>query len=92
MITVINASAAAALLEQTPFIFKALSGILLEQRPEKSYGVVIEIDSSPCLLRAGFQWHAIQNRSESKSRIWKKNEGKHAKTLAKIQVTAIFLM
>ena len=34
---------------------------------------------------AGFQCLAIQNR------FWKKKEGKYAKTLAKIRVTAIFL-
>ena len=34
--------------------------------------------------RNKYQYHLIE------SRIWKKNEGKYAKTLAKIQVTAIF--
>ena len=48
---------------------------------------------------ASFQCPAIQNRSKRKSkpfhrlksRIWEKKEGKYAKTLARIQVTAIFL-
>ena len=46
---------------------------------------------------AGFQCHAIQNRSKWKSNpfikftIWEKKEGNYAKTLAKIQVTTIFL-
>ena len=43
---------------------------------------------------AGFQCHTVQNTSKSKSkssRIWEKKEGKYAKTLAKIQVTAILL-
>ena len=50
----------------------------------------------PCCIRgiSGFQCHAIQNRSKQKSkpfRIWRKKEGRYAKLLTKIQVTAIFL-
>ena len=45
---------------------------------------------------AGFQCHAIQNKNQNRSidqsRIRERKECKYAKTLAKIQVTIIFLM
>ena len=46
---------------------------------------------------AGFQCHAIQNKNQNCSidevqNLRKKKEGNYAKTLAKIQVTAIFLL